>query len=222
MDDKQRRIIESFDQRERLSAEEPAAAVAFSSSAEKLDGEARRARGLVSEGADVALGQEQREALAGRRFPGLQGVASLFAAALQRSPQIAEDSGVSGDLLGKGVRLDRALGRLAWAGELLWRGGENGAMLTASAAQSLCQGLITKAGALGKSASLTPAQRSAVTTLFTEPNRIEAQRRDREARARDAARKNSAPYEARIGEAEESAARSKIIESFFEEARRRA
>lgn len=222
MDEQERKLYQLFSEKERLTTEEPAAAAAFTPPVEKLQEGERRARALFAEGPDLELSPDKRAELGAGRFPELQGVVSLFGAGLAKHADIVAEIGAGADLLDRVVRVDMGLGRLAWAAELLLRGGENGELITAAAMQAACQGLISQASSAASGTAHTPAQRRALSAAFTEPERIEKQRRDREAQTRATADKAAAPFQAAISQAEESAAMTRVIEAYLDHVRRGA
>ena len=194
-------------------------AAAFAHTAPELAEGSRGAREQFAQLPELTLSDDQRRDLATSRFPALQGVAALLCRPLGLHPEI-EAASHRAPLLDRTVRLDQALHRLVFAGELLWRGGESGELLSAAAARAACDGVVKEAQAQ-RDEPQTPAQaRFALRSLFSEPERLEAAIQDQAARERDGNARAEGPLRAQISAAEDSAAMARVIEAFLQSLRR--
>lgn len=208
-------LVRRFVQKKDLVDQEPSLTAAFGPSAQELAQGRDQARLLDNQGPGLSFDDAQRQRLGGQRFPDLQGVVSLFADGLELHPEIVDELRARPEFWRRLVRLDQALGRAVWCGELFWHGGESGELITAAAAHGLGADVLRDANARKDDPRLPAPQRSALAAAVTEPNRLEDERRARQQDAKHTTAHAEQPYQEQISQAAENAATSRVIEAFL-------
>lgn len=149
------------------------------------------------------------------RYPEMGGVVELLRMGVEEHPGLIP--GPVGDpaLWTQVGALDRASGRLIYAGQLIQGGGEAGALTVGAAANGLCEGAAQRAADLIAAPGTADNVRSLVRSAFCEPFRLLTDQRDREAQQQKVKDEGTRPLQDQIDKTAERAALTRAIEAFL-------
>lgn len=181
---------------------------------------------------ELSDGQQQAAALAGsllrtrpglvdpqavgrRRFPNLQGTASHFAAGLEKNPDLAAEIFAAPEVFAGAVALDQAAGRLIFAGQLVWYGGETGELLAGAAAAATCTDTIDKARARLADLNAPADLRADLALCFSESFRTQQDHQQRVAEAHAQKDRAAQPYQDQIKQAHDAQALASLVDAFM-------
>ena len=220
MDEAEKKAYEVFSHRQGLLSEAPSYLAAFTASTADLAAGRSEARALFGETPDTAVPEEARARMSAERSLELTGVVGLLARALGKHPELNADCLARAPLLNRLNRLDQALGRSVWVGQLFEKGGDNGALLCGAALIALCQGVLKQGQQRQVAPDTTTEARGALALLLSEPLRALLQTEERKAREKDRNDRAEEPLRTSIQDAEASAAVAQLVEAYLASLRR--
>ena len=155
-----------------------------------------------------------QDAMKGKRYPEQPEVSLLFAAGLDRHPEIVAATGVTPALLRTAAAQDQASVHLFTAGIKLAGGGGDGAILTSATAETLCGRTLLQAQALRRDPHTDPGFNSDLEVAFAEPFRLQAEHRNALQQTQTANANATRPFTDQRDQALQTAAETRLLDAF--------